>query len=217
MHGEIRVVDDVPSVFAEVAAEAFESRTRTDLWTIAFSGGSTARPCYEALTKTDIDWSHVVAVWGDERRVPLDHDDSNYKLVEETLLDRCGPLKAVHPMGGDVQADEYQSLLEPLLPIDFVHLGMGDDGHTASLFPGSAALDAPAGQLVVEAGDDSHRHPRLTLTFDAISRSRLVVFTLIGESKREMFTKVCAGEDFPAGRVHASRVVWLVDHAAAGS
>jgi 6-phosphogluconolactonase len=90
---------------------------------------------------------------------------------------------------------------------------MGPDGHTASLFPGSPALEADPGQLVALNEDPSGRnpHPRMTLTFSGISRARLVVFTITGENKREVLQAVVDGADLPAGRVQADRVVWLVD------
>ena len=101
-------------------------------------------------------------------------------------------------------------------PIDLVHLGLGPDGHTASLFPGSAAL-AERERLVVENEDELHPHPRLTFTYPAIARSGLAVFTVAGADKRDAFARVRAGDDLPAAHVEATRVIWLVDPAAAGS
>jgi 6-phosphogluconolactonase len=94
---------------------------------------------------------------------------------------------------------------------------MGADGHTASLFPGSAALDADPGQLVSLNEDPSGRnkHPRMTLTYGGIARARLVIFTVAGEAKRPALEAIVAGEDLPAARVGAGRVLWLVDPAAA--
>ena len=96
-----------------------------------------------------------------------------------------------------------------------MHLGLGPDGHTASLFPGSPALEERE-RLVVATGDDLHPHPRLTLTFPAIAQSRLAVFTVAGEGKREALQRVKAGDDLPAARISAERVIWLVDEAANG-
>jgi 6-phosphogluconolactonase len=98
--------------------------------------------------------------------------------------------------------------------LDVVHLGLGPDGHTASLFPGSSTLDERE-RLVAPAGDDAHPHPRVTFTFPAIARFRLAVFTVEGAAKADAFARVLAGDDLPAGRVSAARVVWLVDHTAA--
>jgi 6-phosphogluconolactonase len=214
MNGRIEIVEDVPTAFAQKVAEAFAERANPDNFSIAFSGGSSATPCYEALVPTAIDWSLVTALWGDERLVPLDHDDSNYLATKKALFDKVDPLRVVHPMTTDIGADGYESIVRDLAPIDVIHLGMGPDGHTASLFPGSPALDAPADRLVVETGDDLHPHPRMTLTYSGLKASRLVIFTISGEKKREMFQRIKSGEDFPATHVDAPNILWLVDSAA---
>ena len=212
LRGELRVVEHVPQAFAAtVAEEAPES--------IALSGGTTARHCYEQLAGADIDWSAVEIFFGDERWVPVDHPDSNEGVARHVLIDKVAP-RAVHSMRGagetiDEAADAYDRLLRRHGPVSLVHLGLGPDGHTASLFPGSPALEE-RDRLVVATGDDLHPHPRLTLTFPAINQSPLVVFTVAGEGKREALARVKAGDDVPAARVAASRVVWLVDEAANG-
>lgn len=217
MHGEVRVVDDVASAFAELVSARFDARAKADQFSLALSGGSTARPAYEALAKQhSIDWSKVVVLWGDERLVPLDHEDSNYLLAEQSLLSHIDKPSAVHPMYNEGGADAYDELVKSLTPIDVVHLGMGDDGHTASLFPGSPDLRTPQGRLVVKTGDDLHKHERLTFTYEAINQSSLVIFTVVGAAKREMFSKISAGEDFPVSHVDAKETIWLVDAAAAG-
>ena len=97
-----------------------------------------------------------------------------------------------------------------------MHLGLGPDGHTASLFPGSPTLDE-ADRFVVAAGDDAHPRPRLTFTFPAIARARLVVVTVAGAEKRDAVERIRAGEDLPGARIRAERVVWLGDRAAMGA
>jgi 6-phosphogluconolactonase len=113
--------------------------------------------------------------------------------------------------------DPYQLKVGELGHFDVVHLGLGADGHTASLFPGSEALEADPGRLVALNEDPSGQNPhrRMTLTLSGIARARLVLFTVAGEAKREALQRVCDGEDLPAARVRADRVVWLVDRAAA--
>ena len=119
----------------------------------------------------------------------------------------------------DECAAAYQRVIADLVTgpgIDLIHLGLGPDGHTASLFAGTPSLEAGPGELVVATEDPAgqNRHPRLTLTLPAINSARLAVFTVAGASKAEALGRVARGEDLPAGRVHAGRTVWLVDGAA---
>ncbi|MDA8046017.1 MAG: 6-phosphogluconolactonase [Actinomycetota bacterium] len=219
MNGELIVVDDLPGEFAARVIAAYESRPN-ELFSFALSGGSTARPCYERLAaeSTDaIDWLSVNIYWGDERCVPADDPDSNQLLGRQALLERVGAANAVYPMSCDEGPDAYQLRLGEIGKLDVIHLGLGPDGHTASLFPDSSALSADPGQLVARNVDPSGRneHPRMTLTFSGIARSRLVVFTVAGVSKRRALEAVMAGEDLPASRVTADQVVWLVDREAA--
>jgi len=218
--GEIEFVDDVPRRFAEKVIDAFIDRPDAT-FSLAVSGGGTARRCYERLAADGaeaIDWWAVDLFWGDERCVDPESSDSNERLVREALLERVGAANEVHPMRCDEGPEPYQLKISTLPAIDVVHLGMGPDGHTASLFPGSPALDADAGRLVVMNEDPSGRNPhrRMTFTFSAIARARLVLITVEGDAKREAFARVQAGEDLPVARVRAPKVVWLVDPAAAG-
>ena len=221
MNGELVVVDDVPGEFAERVIEAFHARP-SDGFSLALSGGDTARRCYERLA-TDgaeqIDWWAVDVLWGDERCVPPDHADSNYRLGREALLERVGAANAVHPMRCEEGTDPYQLRLGELGRIDVIHLGLGADGHTASLFPNSAALDADPGRLVSLNEDPAgaNEHQRMTLTLAGIARARQVIFTVSGEEKREALQAIVKGADLPAARVRADRVVWLVDPSAAPS
>lgn len=221
MHGSLVVVDDVPGEFAERVIEAFHRRP-SDIFSIALSGGETARECYERLAHdadTQIDWWKVDVYWGDERCVPLDDPDSNYRLARESLLDQIGAANATYPMRAEDGPDPYQLRVGELGRFDLVHLGLGPDGHTASLFPGSPALDADPGRLVVANTDPTGHNPheRLTLTYAGIARARLVLVTVSGAEKREALARVVAGDPTcPATLVHADRVVWLADPAAAG-
>lgn len=217
--GTIRVVDDVDRAFAEVVMDAFARRPQPR-FTLVLSGGPTARRCYEHLAEVGaaaIDWSSVDVLMGDERCVDPTDTDSNQRLVRESLLDRVAPVGSFHPMSCD-DVESYQRMLEGMPVLDLVHLGMGPDGHTASLFAGSSALVAPKGTLASRSSDPHERNPhqRMTITLEAISRARLVVFTVAGESKRDAFAALESGEDLPAARVRAREVLWLVDPAAAG-
>ena len=219
MKGELIVVDDVPAEFAERVTEAFHRRP-DEMFSIALSGGETARRCYERLA-TDaadqIDWWQVDVYWGDERCVPPDDPDSNERLGREALLERVGAANAVYPMRCEEGPDPYQQRVAQLGRFDVVHLGLGKDGHTASLFPNSPALDADPGRLVVMNHDpaDVHPHERMTLTFSGIARGRLVVVTVSGEEKADALAAACRGDDVPAARVEGEKVIWLADRAAA--
>ncbi len=221
MNGEVIVVDDVPAEFAERVVEAFHNRPG-ESFSLALSGGDTARRCYEQLASDgadQLDWWQVDVYWGDERCVPPDSPDSNERLVRDALLERVGAANAVYPMRCDDGPDPYQQRVAQVGRFDLVHLGLGADGHTASLFPGSAGLDADPGRLVVMNEDPSGRNPhrRMTLTFSGIARARLVVFTVAGAERRDAFAAVQRGEpECPATHVRAERVIWLVDREAAG-
>jgi 6-phosphogluconolactonase len=221
MFGELVIVDDVAAEFAERVIENFHGRPN-DGYSIALSGGSTARKCYERLADdagTQIDWWQVDVYWGDERCVPLEHEDSNYRLAREALLDRVGAANATYPMRCDEGPDPYQLRIGELGKFDLVHLGLGPDGHTASLFPGSPALDADPGRLVVMNEDPSGRNrlPRMTLTLTGVARARLVVVTVSGEDKRDALARVRNDDETaPGSHIRGDRVVWLVDPTAAG-
>jgi len=211
--GEVRIVDHVPSAFAELV-------TATAPRSIALSGGETARKCYELLaTAANVDWRPVTVFMGDERWVPVHDPDSNEGMARVTFLDEVEPA-VVHSMRNagptiDEAAAAYDALVRESPPIDLVHLGLGPDGHTASIFPGSPTVHETE-RLVVTAGDDLHPHRRLTFTFPAIARSRLAVVTVAGDDKRAALERIRAGEDLPAARLRAGAVVWLLDRAAAG-
>ncbi len=219
IRGTVRVVEDVPSAFADEVVAAFARRVN-DIFSFALSGGDTARNCYEALARSadQIDWWKVDFYWGDERCVPHDDPDSNYFLAREALLDRVGAANATYLMRCAEGPEPYQLRLGELGHIDLVHLGLGPDGHTASLFPESAALDADPGRLVAMNDDPlgNNPHPRMTLTFAGIARAHQVIVTVSGDSKADALARVAAGDDVPASRIDAEQVLWLVDPAAAG-
>jgi 6-phosphogluconolactonase len=221
VYGDLVVVEDVPGEFAERVIEAFHARPH-DAFSFAVSGGDLARRSYERLADdagSQIDWWKVDVYWGDERCVPLDNPASNYRLARESLLERVGAVNANYPMRCEEGPDPYQLRLGELGRIDLIHLGMGPDGHTASLFPDSPALDADPGRLVTTNHDPNGVNPyeRMTLTYAGIARARLALITVAGEAKREALARVAAGDQaLPAARVRADRVLWIVDPAAAG-
>jgi 6-phosphogluconolactonase len=206
---ETVATEDVAAAFADLVV-------REQPRTIALSGGGTARACYEALAaRSGVDWSSVTALIGDERWVPVDHDDSNEGMARVELLDHVPVAEVVSMRGAgatpEEAADAYDAVLRRLGTIDLVHLGMGPDGHTASIFPGSPTLDEQ-GRLAVaaEPGLEPH-HRRVTLTLPGIALARHVVFTVQGDDKAAVLRRALAGdESLPAARVRAGRVTWLV-------
>jgi 6-phosphogluconolactonase len=219
----ITPVDDVAPAFRDAVLEAFAARPGPR-FALVLSGGPTARAAYEVLAADTadggIDWSVVDVYVGDERVVPPDHEDSNARLIREALLDRVGPVGSFSPMPTEGPLSEcvaaYQRTMADLVTgpgIDLIHLGMGPDGHTASLFPGAPTLDAGPGVLVLATEDPNgvNPHPRLTLTLPAINSARVAVFTVAGSSKAQAVARLLRGDDLPAARVHAGHTVWLVD------
>lgn len=220
MHGELVVVDDVAAAFVERFLQAHASRPGP-FFSVALSGGSTARRCYERLAEEarDLDWMTVDLYWGDERCVPPDDDDANQRLARESLMERIGGVHAWYPMSCDEGPDAYQLRLSSIEALDLVHLGLGADGHTASLFPDSPALDADPGRWVALNEDPSgdNPHERMTLTLNGIARARSIVVTVSGEEKKEALDRVRRGDPTaPGSLVRGDDVVWLADRAAAG-
>lgn len=216
--GRVEVVDDVPGSFAQVVMERFATRSGSPFsrFCVALSGGSLARHCYERLADeaaAAIDWDLVDVLLGDERCVAPDDPDANQRLVREALLAQVAPPGSFTPMSCEDGPQAYQQVLERLSPVDLAHLGLGDDGHTASLFPGSGALHAPRGELVARNVDPSGHNPhdRLTFTFEALAGARFRVVTASGAAKSRAFARVAAGEDLPAGHLPPESTLWLVD------
>jgi 6-phosphogluconolactonase len=224
---DLRPADSVPAAFAALVAEAF-ARRPGERFCLLVSGGPLAARCYDACAAAagTVDWSLVDVYLGDERMVPPEDPDANQRLVRQHLIDPVGGVGSFSPMPTDGDPDgcaaAYSGIIGRLLGssgIDLIHLGLGPDGHTASLFPGAATLHAGPDQLVLATEDPSgtNPHPRLTITLPVIDRARLVAFTVAGPEKRAALSKVRGGDDVPAARVRAHDVRWIVDAAALGS
>jgi 6-phosphogluconolactonase len=225
MNTEIVPVDNVTASFADVVMDQFAARAN-ERFTLVLSGGPTAAHCYEVLAEEaggSIDWALVDVYIGDERYVPANDKDSNQRLIRESLLDRIAPIGSFHPMPTELDLNQcaaaYATTIGDLLAgpgIDLMHMGLGPDGHTASLFPGAESLNAGPDRLVVATEDPNGVNPlpRLTLTLPAINQSRHIVFTVDGASKRQAIHDVRHGADIPANRVAAVDMIWLVDAAA---
>lgn len=213
--------------FVALAAQAIEARGR---FVVALSGGSTPRATYSLLASAEfasrVDWARVQVFWGDERCVPPDHPESDYRMARETLLNRV-PLPAgnIHRIRAELEPRRavalYREELEAVLGaegwFDLMLLGMGVDGHTASLFPGTAALEEKT-RWVVENYVEPLNAWRITLTLLVINAARQVTFLVSGAAKARPLARVWAGEQLPAALVQPSpgRLTWLVDAAAAG-
>jgi 6-phosphogluconolactonase len=210
-----------------LATEAVVARGR---FVVALAGGSTPKATYALLAGEDlaarVEWSLVHVFWGDERCVPPDHPDSNYRLAREALLDKVlVPARNVHRIQGELPPEQaaaaYAVELDAVLGasgrFDLILLGMGRDGHTASLFPGSAALTEHQ-RLVVAVYVEPLHSWRVTLTLPVINAAREVVFLVSGAAKASALERVRAGEPVPAGLVRPApgRLTWLVDQDAWG-
>jgi 6-phosphogluconolactonase len=188
---------------------------------LCLAGGRTPEPIYRALASgAAVDWSRVEAYFGDERAVPPDHPESNYHMVHRALLSRVPvPAAQVHRMEAervdrDAAALDYERGLPPRL--DVLFLGMGQDGHTASLFPGSAALDERQRRVVAVLGTKPPPG-RLTITPPVIEAARSVAVVATGDDKAATVARALEGPlDPKALPVQlARRGVWFLDHAAA--
>lgn len=184
---------------------------------LALGGGSTPRPFYERLATTEYPWSEVDVLYTDERCVPLDHPDSNAAMIDRALLSRLDQAPRVHRMPGETcDADGHELALRRTfgaLRLDLAVLGLGADGHTASLFPADPVLDERVRWVArVERPD----HPRITLTLPVLSSARVAMFIVAGEDKRDALMRLIRGEDIPAARIDADQVVVLADPVAAG-
>lgn len=216
--------------------QAHRAITENGRFSVALSGGSTPRSLYAYLALPEVSrrihWNAVHLFWGDERCVPPDHTDSNFRMVSETLLEHIPiPQSNIHRIPGELQPAEAAAHYEHDLRnyfgetprIDLALLGMGEDGHTASLFPGSPALDEMTHWVV----DVEHLIPppplvsRITLTLPVFNAAHNIVFLVAGLSKAARLAEVLAGsvqpDSLPAQAIHPvqGRLFWMVDQFAA--
>ncbi len=237
MSFEIAVLPDPESLalaaadeFARSAADAIRKRR---LFRVALSGGSTPRALYRRLTRPPyrgaIAWDRVRFFWGDERCVPPDSERSNYRMARKALLDPLGiPPRHVFRMKGEEEPEAAARAYEQTLRrhaggfarLDLVLLGLGEDGHTASLFPGTAALD-PGRRLVAVNYVAKFSEWRITLTCGALNAARRIVFVVSGTEKARAAARILqkgpGWRELPASAVCPRRgsLLWLLDQAAA--
>jgi 6-phosphogluconolactonase len=226
-----------PAALAKAAAERLISRIDANSGRIAIclTGGSSPKQLYQLLTtdawRSQIPWERVHWFIGDERLVPADDPLHNMNMARTAFLDHCAPAANIHPIptksaDPDRSAALYEAELKsfygadrldharPLF--DLVLMGVGPDGHTASLFPGYSALDEAARWVVgVPRANVEPFVPRVSLTLPMLASCREMLFEVAGEGKREILTRVLAGENLPAARARSiGETVWLVDQAA---
>jgi 6-phosphogluconolactonase len=228
----------------EIAPDAPAAASRgASRFALVLAGGSTPRSLYRLLVdpaapyRAATDWRRIHFFWGDERHVPPDHPESNYRMAREALLDPLAvPRESVHRIPAELPeaaaaAAEYESELRAFFALsadgahlprfDYVLLGLGEEGHTASLFPGSPALGETR-RLVVAPWVEAKRSFRITLTPPALSNAKRITFLVAGESKAAALHEVLEGERrperYPAQAIEprgGGTLVWLVDRAAA--
>ncbi|MFP4344159.1 MAG: 6-phosphogluconolactonase [Anaerolineales bacterium] len=241
---EVRVYSDEDAL-AEAVAQHFvtlavEALSQKVPFTVALAGGSTPRPAYEALATPRyaqrVDWAQVELFWGDERSLPPDHPESNYRLAYEALLRHLPiPEEQVHRMRGELAPERAAELYEQELRsvfgegrvprFDLILLGLGEDGHTASLFPGTAVLQEQQHRQqrwVIAHHVEKLDAWRLTLTPVVLNAAENVAFIVAGERKATILERVAQGpyrpQELPAQLVQPrrGRLRWFVDQAALG-
>ena len=234
MHKTVEVLPDLAALIERSLSitlakiqTAIESR---GLCTIALSGGSTPKPLYEAIAAQQLPWDKIHVFWGDERYVPPDHPDSNQLMARRAWLDSVDiPAQNIHPMPTDDAnpadaARKYEAHLAEFFhlkrgefpALDVILLGMGDDGHTASLFPHTEALQVRDRLITVGSKDGQ---PRITFTAPTINHGRCVMFVVAGANKRAALAEIFAPEadelSYPSRLVQPQgELWWLLDREA---
>lgn len=199
---------------AELAAQAIAARGE---FRIALAGGETPRRCYERLRQQEIDWQHVQVYFGDERCLPRGDAGRNDSMAYGAVLNHINlPAGNVHPIPAELGAREaataYATLLDSQAPLDLVLLGMGEDGHTASLFPGNSALESAA-SVVPVFGAPKPPSERVTLGLNLLNAARHRILLVAGTGKRQALEQLVSGAPLPVARVasaewHLDRTAW---------
>lgn len=237
MEPELKIYNDAASVteaFAKNLAQWIKE-SRSPFFHVALSGGSTPKLLFKHLAnnyKNVIEWSKAHFWWGDERMVPADDDESNYKMTNELLLSQINiPEGNIHRIRGEedppTESVRYGDEIESLVPeketwpaFDLIILGLGDDGHTASIFPNQMELLHSLDVCEV-ATHPSSGQKRITLTGKVLNSAEKTAFLVTGENKadrlQEIFSDSDKGRLLPAYHIHpAGELYWFVDQAAAG-
>jgi 6-phosphogluconolactonase len=222
------LIDRALAITLKIAQTAIQERGR---FTIALAGGSTPEPLYAALAQTDLAWEQVQVFWGDERYVPSDHPDSNAGMAYRAWLNHVSiPTSNIHPISthwpepataaeayGQTLRTVFQVTADQIPCFDVILLGIGPDGHTASLFPHTAALQV-CDQLVTVG--EKEGQPRITFTIPLLNQAAHVLFLVTGANKqtslREIFASTGDSFSYPARFVQpVGELMWLLDQSAA--
>ncbi len=231
---QIKITADKNALIAQaqtfIIAKIQQAISQNNICTIALAGGSTPKPIYEGIAKADIPWAKLHVFWGDERYVPSTHPDSNEKMAREAWLNQVDiPPANIHPMptsseNPQLDAEKYNQELQQFFAIesdfpsfDLILLGMGDDGHTASLFPHTEALKV--GDRLITVGNKDG-NPRLTFTVPLINQAKCVIFLVSGENKQSALQQVMSetgdSNQYPSRLIKPQGdFIWFLDKAAA--
>ena len=212
-----------PEALADEAARAVAAELAAGLASrghaaLVATGGRSPGPVYDRLRDADLDWAHVAVTLSDERQVDADSPNANARQLRERLLQGRAAAAQFLPL-----TDYAEPALRALMPFDAVLLGMGEDGHVASLIPGSPvlaeAMDPHGPRLTAESpqGFGSPPVPRITLTLSALLASRGIFLLIAGEAKRQVIDRALAGADLPVGAILAQdrvpvRILWAPQH-----
>lgn len=215
---QLAVYDDLSAMSEaaarRIAALAQQAIALRGVFSIALAGGETPRRCYECLRRLPVAWAGVQVYFGDERCLPRGDAQRNDSMAYAALLKHVAiPSANVHAIAAELGArDAAQSYAESLpQPFDLVLLGMGEDGHTASLFPGNPATENPA--AVVPVYDAPKPPPeRVSLGMEALNAARVKLFMVAGAGKRQALERIVHGAALPAAQIHGAE--WYVDRAA---
>lgn len=234
MDSTVEILDDKAALVERsrhlVVEKLLEAIAQRGQATIALAGGSTPRPLYESLAEQDLPWEKLHVFWGDERYVPAAHADSNQGMARKAWLSKVNiPESNIHPMptgsgSPQINAAEHGAMLQQFFEVDsgefpafdVILLGIGDDAHTASLFPHTDALKVRDRFITVGNKDGQ---PRITFTIPLINQARCVIFLIAGASKQDALSHIFAENDdphqYPARFIQPQgELYWLLDGAA---
>jgi 6-phosphogluconolactonase len=235
---EVRILNTPEELFQAAAAEfvgqAEHAIHHNGRFTVALSGGSTPKGLYSLLASgaiPNIPWDKIYFFFGDERHVPPDHPDSNYRTARESLLSKApispeNIFRVLAEQDAESAAQAYEQTLKKFFGLregefprfDLILLGLGPDGHTASLFPGSAGLNENR-RLVIANWVEKFKTYRISFTYPVLNRAACDLFLVAGAEKAKVVGEILKGDQqYPASRVTPSdgRLLWLLDRAAAG-